>query len=108
MKKILAGLLMSVASTMAMADVGFFAGITYAIGAKDGLGFTVKALSSRREHNPVYGAGFTFYPAASPENQYGVDLSAGYQHEDNAVLIGYDFLRNAPQISLGVTDTKHE
>ena len=102
MKKILAGLLMSVASTMAMADVGFFAGITYAIGAKDGLGFTVKALSSRREHNPVYGAGFTFYPAASPENQYG------YQHEDNAVLIGYDFLRNAPQISLGVTDTKHE
>ena len=106
MKKIVSSLLLALCSNLAVADVGFFAGVTYAIGAKDGFGITFKALSSRREHNPVYGAGITVYPSAAPENQYGFDLSAGYQHEDNAVLVGYDFVKKAPQISLGVTDTK--
>lgn len=106
MKKIISVVLLSFYTAVAMADVGFFAGITYTIDAKDGFGISFKALSSRREHNPVYGAGVTFYPTATPDKQYGFDLSAGYQHENNALLIGYDFVRNSPQISVGVTDTK--
>jgi hypothetical protein len=80
-------------------------GISYKFGAKDnglsGAGATIKVLSTDKEKKPVIGAGVSYYPWASEDKKFGVDVSAGYNFSKGAVMGGWDFLQNQPSVSLG-------
>lgn len=104
MKKLIAATLISGFAATAHADVGAFAGITYLFGDKGGLGFTVKALTTRKEEKAVGAIGVNFYPARS--QQFGVDVGVGYQWQDAALILGYDVLNQNATVSGGWSDTK--
>lgn len=105
MKKTLAVLLLTSACGIANADVGFFAGITFAFGDKGGLGFTVKALSSRDENKGVAAVGATVYPFGE-KVRYGIDVGAGYQGVNVGGIASYDVLNNLFGVSGGYVNTK--
>ncbi len=87
---------------------GIMAGIAFdfsgAPSAAD-FGFTIKALSNRRENSFVLGAGVSYFPWAT-ESKFGLDAGAGYNFRHGAVLGGYDVLRNKPQVSAGWAYTR--
>lgn len=87
----------------AHADVGAMVGVGYTFGGP-GLSLTVKALSSDRQDRVVAAAGVSFYPFL--KNKIGVDLGVGYQGDNSAVVLSWDFLQAAPQISGGWANTK--
>ncbi len=105
MKKILAAILLSSACGVATAEVGFFAGITYAFGDSGGLGLTVKALSSREENKGVAALGATVYPFGE-KVRYGIDVGAGYQGVNVGGIASYDVLNNLFGVSGGYVNTK--
>ncbi len=94
-------------TSLAHADAGFFAGITYVFGERDGLGFTVKALATRRDDRPAAALGLSVYPGAGGA-RYGVDVGVGYQGNDAAGLISYDLLLNQFALSVGYADMKDD
>ena len=81
---------------------GIFAGLTYAFGSKQGLGFTLQATSSRRDDRGVFAAGVSYYPTTG---NVGIPLSLGYQKSRALVLGGYDVLLKAPVLHGGYTNT---
>ncbi len=105
MKKTLLALLLSSVCGLASAEVGFFAGVTYAFGDKGGVGFTVKALSSRDENKAVAAVGTTVYPFGE-RVRYGIDVGAGYQGVNVGGIASYDVLNNLFGVSGGYSNTK--
>ena len=105
MKKTLAALLLTSICGVASAEVGFFAGVTYAFGDKGGIGFTVKALSTRDETKGVAAVGATVYPYGE-KIRYGIDVGAGYQGVNAAGIVSYDLLNNLFGVSGGYSNTK--
>lgn len=100
--------LVTLMPAIASAEAGFFAGLTYLMGDRPAVGFTVKALNTRIEDRGVVGLGVSYYPTlkGGPAGPFGIDLSAGYQNDNAAGLVGYDFLNNNFNLSLGYSDTK--
>jgi hypothetical protein len=84
---------------------GVFLGLTYALGSKDGLGFTLQVTSSRRDDQGVAAAGVSYYPTTG---KVGIPLSLGYQKSDTLVLGGYDLLLKIPVIQGGYTNTSDD
>lgn len=105
--KLFFGSILLMASTLARAEAGFFAGVTYVFGDRDGIGFTVKALASRRDDRPTAAIGVNIFPSASG-TRYGIDLGVGYQGNDAAALVGYDLLLNQFTASLGYADLRDD
>ena len=105
-KFVAAACLVSIAS-FAHADAGLFAGITYIFGEKGGLGFTVKALATRRDDRPSAALGLSVYPGSSGV-RYGIDVGLGYQGNDTAGLISYDLLLNQFAVSVGYADLRDD
>ncbi|MBM3611995.1 MAG: hypothetical protein FJX19_03365 [Alphaproteobacteria bacterium] len=97
------------AAAPAAADPAAYLGIAFTFGGANSgkVGLTAKILSSEKEEDWVAGAGVTYFVGAP--NDFGLDLSVGYNGSDNfSVLVGYDFLQYAPVGSLGWSDTKKE
>lgn len=106
MKKPLVAAILSIFAAGAQADAGVMLGVSYNFSGPaslNNLGFTAKVLSSDKEDKWVGALGVSFYPWS--DKQLGLDLSGGYNFEDSALLIGYDFLKGAPQISAGWSNT---
>jgi len=107
MKKALLAAVLSTFAIGVQADAGYMLGITYNLDGQaslKNLGFTAKVLSSDEEDKWVGAVGVSLFPWS--DKNVGVDLSAGYNFKDSTLLIGYDFLKSAPQISVGWTDTE--
>jgi hypothetical protein len=106
MKKLILAAALGLGATGAHADAGFMVGVSYNFdgrAAPSGLGFTAKVLTSDKEDKWVGAAGVTLLPWA--QRRVGVDVSAGYTFDNSTVLVGYDFLQQAPQVSAGWSDT---
>lgn len=106
MKKPLVAAILSIFATGAQADAGVMLGVAYNFGGPaslNNLGFTAKVLTSNEEDKWVAALGATFYPWSG--KQFGLDLSGGYNFQDSAAMIGYDFLKREPQISGGWSNT---
>ena len=105
MKKLLL-ILVSVAPIL-IASPAVMGGVTYNFGGNEsnntlsGAGATIKVLSTSKEKKPVVGAGVSYYPWASEDKKFGIDVSAGYNFKKGAVMGGWDFLQNQPSVSLG-------
>jgi len=104
MKKVFLFLLLGMITLFASPAV--MGGITYNFGGDNnnslsGAGATVKVLSTSEEKKPVVAAGVSYYPWASEDEKFGVDVSAGYNFKKGAVMAGWDFLKNQPSVSLG-------
>ncbi len=87
-------------------DSTIMAGLAFNFGGGTGaenVGFTLKALNTNEADHFVVGAGGTYYPWSA--NQFGIDLSAGYNGSEATALVGYDFLKKAPVISGGLVNT---
>ena len=109
MKKPLFAVVLSIFATGAQADVGMMVGVAYNFGGPvslKNLGFTAKVLSSDKEDKWVGALGASFYPWSN--QRFGVDVSAGYNFQDSAVLFGYDFLKGGLHLSGGWVNTDHE
>jgi hypothetical protein len=105
MKKIIVATVLGVCAAGAHADAGFMLGVAYNFdgqAAPSGLGFTAKVLTSDREDKWVGAAGVSFFPWS--QRKLGADVSAGYTFDDSTVLVGYDILKQAPQVSAGWSD----
>lgn len=106
MKKPLVAGILSIFAAGAQADAGVMLGVAYNFGGQaslNNLGFTAKVLSSNEEDKWVAALGATLYPWS--DKLLGIDLSGGYNFQNSAVLIGYDFLKGQPQISGGWSNT---
>ncbi len=109
MKKPLVAAILSIFATGAQADAGVMLGVAYNFGGQaslNNLGITAKVLSSDEADKWVGALGVSFYPWS--DKQLGLDVSGGYNFESSAVLIGYDFLKGAPQISGGWSNTEDD
>jgi hypothetical protein len=107
MKKPLVAAILSIFATNAQTDTGVMVGVAYNFSGQaslNDLGLTAKILTSDKENKWVAAFGATVYPW-SPQ-MFGVDISGGYNIEDSTVLIGYDFLKGAAQISGGWANTQ--
>ena len=71
---------------------------------KPDVGITGKILSSNLTNHLVVGGGVTYFPMS--DQQFGLDLSAGFNFTGVAALGGYDFLRQKPQLSAGFVPTE--
>lgn len=67
------------------------------------VGVTAKVLSSNRPNQFVVGGGVGYFPWS--DQPFGVDLDIGYTFNHAAILGGYDFLRQKPQLSAGFVPT---
>jgi len=80
-------------------------GITYNFGGDGdsmaGAGATVKVLSNGADKKPMVAAGFSYFPWAKDSKKFGLDLSAGYNIKNTAVMGGWDFIQHQPTVSLG-------
>ncbi len=94
-----------ISATYLLANPAVMGGITYNFGGSgdsaEGAGATVKVLSSGADKKPVVAAGFSYYPWASESKKFGLDVSAGYNIKNTAVMGGWDFIQNQPTVSLG-------
>ncbi len=89
-------------STQAQADVGVMIGVGYAFGGS-GPAITIKALSSDKEDEAVAAAGISYYPLS--QNKLGLDAGIGYNFNNAAAILSWDFLQGAAQLSGGWSDT---
>ncbi len=103
-----AGFAMPVSSGELFDKPGVMVGIAFdfsgAPSAAD-FGFTVKALSNSCENSFVLGVGVSYFPWVT-ESKFGLDAGVGYNFRHAAVMGGYDFLRNKPQVSTGWAYTR--
>ncbi len=104
MWKFVVAAIMATLTTGAMADLGAFAGVSYAFGAKSGVGFTLQATSSRREDRAIVAGGLSYYPFAA-QPHFGTPIGVGYQGEDFAGIVSYDFMLRNISVSAGYTPT---
>jgi hypothetical protein len=104
-KRTLMATLLMAGSATAVADPGVFFGVTYTFGhAVEGVGLSLKVMSTNKEDHAAVGAGVTYYPLLS-ENTFGVDVGVGYVFQDAAVTVGWDFM-HSPQVGVGYVNTK--
>ena len=101
-KSIILGALVAISGPV-QADIGAMVGVGYTFGDA-GPALTLKALSSDKKDEVVASAGVSFYPLS--QNKFGVDLGVGYHFDDAAVILSWDLLQKAPQISAGWANTK--
>ena len=105
MKNLKLVILATVCATILSANPAVMGGITYNFGGSsdsaEGAGATVKVLSSGADKKPVVAAGFSYYPWAKESKKFGLDVSAGYNIKNTAVMGGWDFIQNQPTVSLG-------
>ena len=90
------------------ANPTFMIGIAIDFGAdvdEADVGLTAKILSSDRPDTFVFVGGLSYYPWS--KDQFGLDLSAGYNLDNFGASAGYDFLRWKPQISAGYIRTNN-
>ena len=91
--------------TFLSATPAVMGGITYNFGGDSdsmaGAGATVKVLSNGADKKPMIAAGFSYFPWAKDSKKFGLDLSAGYNIKNTAVMGGWDFIQNHPTVSLG-------
>ena len=107
MKKIILAALVSCAAPIAHADIGAFAGITYAFGANTGIGFTLQATSTRDENSAIASAGISYYPfAVTP--MFGLPVGVGYQGKNAAAIVSYDLLLKQFSIAGGYASTRDD
>ncbi|HWA19398.1 MAG TPA: tail fiber domain-containing protein [Devosia sp.] len=93
-----------VPATQESGSLTFLLGIGVEFGdSTPDVGITGKVLSSNLANNLVVGGGVTYFPMA--DEKLGLDLSAGLNLTNFAVLGGYDFLRQKPQLSIGYVPT---
>ena len=104
MKKLLCTLALTTLPFTIQADPAAFVGLSVTFGGD--IGVTGKILSSDKEDQFVAAAGVTWYPAA--EKPLGVDVSGGYNFDNVAALVGYDFLQKSPVGSVGWADTEDD
>jgi hypothetical protein len=71
---------------------------------EEGIGLTVKGISSNQPDHFVGGAGVSYFPFAK-DRMFGIDASAGYTFDNGAVMGGLDVLNMQPQLSAGWADT---
>lgn len=90
-------------SNQANADPSIMVGVGYTFG-EGGPALTLKALSSDKKDEAVAAAGVSFYPLN--QNKFGLDLGVGFHADDAAVILSWDFLQKAAQVSAGWADTK--
>lgn len=105
MKKLLVAAMVASAAAEAGADVGAFVGVTYAFGAKTGLGLTVQATSTRREDRAIAAAGISVYPFSGTPS-FGIPVGIGYQGKNAAGIVSYDVLQQNVAVSGGYVDTR--
>jgi hypothetical protein len=91
--------------TQGSGSLTFLLGIAAEFGDSSGpdVGITGKVLSSNLTNHLVVGGGVTYFPLS--DEKLGLDLSAGFNFTNFAILGGYDLLRQQPQISLGYVPT---
>jgi len=90
-------------SMQAQADVGVMVGVGWAFGGS-GPAITIKALSSDKQDEVVAAAGVSYYPLS--QNKLGLDAGVGYNFDNAAAIISWDFLQGAAQLSGGWSDTE--
>ncbi|WP_039018134.1 hypothetical protein [Halocynthiibacter namhaensis] len=91
----------------AAADPTYMLGGTIAFGgnASPQFGVTAKILSSNQRDDAVVGLGVTYYPGSK---SFGADIGVGYIGDNNAILVGYDFVQAAGIFSLGYANTEDD
>lgn len=97
--------LLATLSGNANADALVMIGISYNFGGETGISF--KVLSSERRDETVGAIGVTYFPGAK-SRAWGVDTSVGHTFHNGAVTIGYDWLNEQVQASVGAANTKEE
>jgi hypothetical protein len=108
---IAAAMALIIAGTAVPAQSGssptFMLGVSFSFGgqASPQPGVTLNVLSSNRRDRFVGAAGVTWYPM-SQGNQIGLGAGLGYTFNHGAVVMGYDFLNQQPQVSVGYARTK--
>lgn len=98
MKRLLIAAGLLVGSTVASADPGMLAGISYNFGGS--VGFTIKALSGNHQDEAVASIGLSYFPW-SDTHHFGIDLGGGYLFENEAVTFSWDALAEQWQLSAG-------
>ena len=95
-------LTMAILSATALsANPAVMGGFTYNFGDSNGAGATVKVVSSAEDKKPVVAAGVSYFPWAKSSNKFGLDVSAGYNLQNTAIMGGWDFIQSQPTVSLG-------
>lgn len=105
MKRLITAVFVSSLCTLAHAEVGVLAGLTYAFGSNAGPGITVQATSSRKQDRGFVAAGLSFYPFASKAT-IGVPVGVGYQWDKWGASANYDVLAQDFSLSAGYANTK--
>ncbi|MEP7241445.1 MAG: hypothetical protein ABI697_11210 [Devosia sp.] len=93
-----------VSPTSTTGSVTFLLGLAVEFGdPQPNLGITGKVLVAPFSNGIVVGGGVTYLPNST--QQFGVDVSGGVNLGGVAVLGGYDFLTQQPQVSVGIAPT---
>lgn len=92
--------LMLLSPQMAYADVGVTIGINFTYNGD--IGITIKALSSDKRDERVFGVGSSYYPWA--DRKLGLDVGYGAADFNFVFLIGIDILQDASYLSVGYED----
>lgn len=101
MRKWIFAAALSLGATQVHASPGVMFGISYSLG--NGLGLSVKALSSDRENRTVASAGASYYPR---NNRVGIDFGVGRTFDSGAATVSWDILNNSPMFGVGYVDTR--
>ena len=83
-------------------------GLTFELGSgspTENMGITAKILSTNEANHFVVGGGVSFFPAAKTKSKIGIDAGVGMNGSNISGLIGYDFIRNNPELSAGWAPT---
>ena len=104
-KRTLIASLMLLGSTAVQADPALFFGVSYVFGqSESGPGLSLKVMSTDKEDHFAVGAGVSYYPTMKG-NKFGVDAGVGYNFDNMAVTVGWDFM-HSPQVAIGYIDTE--
>lgn len=105
MKNLKLIILATISANILSANPAVMGGITYNFGGSssgaEGAGATIKVLSSGEDKKAVVAAGLSYFPWAKQDKKLGLDVSAGYNIKNSAIMGGWDFLKNQPTVSLG-------
>ncbi len=92
-------------SSPATADPTGFLGLSFSFGNNLlSTGVSARVLSNDTSTEWAAGAGVSYY--FTGETGVGVDLGVARNFTNSAGFVGYDFLRNQPVVSFGVTRTQ--
>ncbi len=95
----------ALACTLAQAGAGGMLGVSYNLGGTAGI--TFKVLSTDRVDRAAAVVGVTYFPSQT-QSPWGLDAGLGYNAKRATVSLSYDFLNQAPQLSLGLNNAKNK